>query len=138
VYRGDLMESGNGDYDEGAVVKLEADLDASPRTLRFFVDDREQPIFVTNIPQAIHFVVCLCFSSSPLSTIVDRSLLGEQQPRMSRCGRWVSLLVAEWLVRVRVTSTVTRDGLTDTTIAPFGMFRSDKLLPSTPCFDCNF
>jgi hypothetical protein len=45
------------------VVKLEADLDASSRTLRFFVDDREQPVFVTNIPQAILFAVCLGCSS---------------------------------------------------------------------------
>jgi hypothetical protein len=44
---------------------LEADLDASPRTLRFFTDGydrdeilREQPIFVTHIPQSINFAVC--------------------------------------------------------------------------------
>jgi hypothetical protein len=38
---------------------LEADLDPSPRTLRFFVDDREQPIFITHIPQSINFAVCM-------------------------------------------------------------------------------
>jgi hypothetical protein len=38
---------------------LEADLDASPRTLRFFVDDREQPVFVSHIPQTINFTVCI-------------------------------------------------------------------------------
>jgi hypothetical protein len=36
---------------------LEADLDASPRTLRFFIDGREQPLLVTHIPQSINFAV---------------------------------------------------------------------------------
>jgi hypothetical protein len=38
---------------------LEADLDASPRTLRFFVDEREQPVYVTDIPQSLNFAVCV-------------------------------------------------------------------------------
>jgi hypothetical protein len=38
---------------------LEADLDASPRTLRFFVDDTEQPVFVTHVPDSINFAVCI-------------------------------------------------------------------------------
>jgi hypothetical protein len=117
VHHDNLGAKGNEAYGEGAVVKLEADLDASPRTLRFFVDDREQPMFVTNIPQAIHFVVCLCFSSSPLSAVLDRSMLGERQGWMSHCGRWLNSLVAEWMGRVRVTSKVTRDGLTNITPA---------------------
>jgi hypothetical protein len=37
---------------------LEADLDASPRTLRFFINDKEQCLFVTGIPQSINFAVC--------------------------------------------------------------------------------
>jgi hypothetical protein len=37
---------------------LEVDLDASPRTLRFFHNDKEQPVFVTHIPQSINFAVC--------------------------------------------------------------------------------
>jgi hypothetical protein len=36
---------------------LEADLDASPRTLRFFVDDQENAVYVTDIPQSINFAV---------------------------------------------------------------------------------
>jgi hypothetical protein len=50
---------------------LEVDLDASPRTLRFFVEGWfcfrrfiEQPVFITGIPQSINFAVCNC-SSSP-------------------------------------------------------------------------
>jgi hypothetical protein len=38
---------------------LEVDLDSSPRTGRFFVDGKEQPAFVTHIPQSINFAVCL-------------------------------------------------------------------------------
>jgi hypothetical protein len=42
-------------------VILEADLDESPRTLRFFLDGREQPLFITHIPQSINFAVCPLF-----------------------------------------------------------------------------
>jgi hypothetical protein len=38
---------------------LEVDLDVSPCTLRFFVNDNEQPVFVTHIPQSITFTVCI-------------------------------------------------------------------------------
>jgi hypothetical protein len=58
---GELKAEGNEAYDKASVVMLEADLDSSPRTLRFFVDGREQPFFVSNIPQSINFAVCLAF-----------------------------------------------------------------------------
>jgi hypothetical protein len=45
-------------FGEGSTVMLEADLDASPRTLRFFAYDGEQRLFVTHIPQSINFAVC--------------------------------------------------------------------------------
>jgi hypothetical protein len=38
---------------------LEANLDALPRTLRFFVNDEEQPMLVSHIPQSINFAVCV-------------------------------------------------------------------------------
>jgi hypothetical protein len=50
---------------------LEADLDASPRTVRFFVDDEEQPIFVTHIPQSINFAVCILFVLLFFSFVAD-------------------------------------------------------------------
>jgi hypothetical protein len=49
---------GNKMYSDGKTVMLEVDLDASPPTLHFFVKDREQRIFVTDIPQSINFAVC--------------------------------------------------------------------------------
>jgi hypothetical protein len=57
VYRGKFLP-GNEPFAGIMRVMLEVDLDASPRTLRFFVDDREQPVFVTHIPQSITFAVC--------------------------------------------------------------------------------
>jgi hypothetical protein len=48
---------GNEKFKDGSTVMLEADLDATPRTLRFFVDDHEQPVFITHIPQSIIFAV---------------------------------------------------------------------------------
>jgi hypothetical protein len=51
--------TGNLPYATGSTVMLEADLSATPPTLHFFVDDKEQPVFVTNIPLSITFVVSL-------------------------------------------------------------------------------
>jgi hypothetical protein len=48
---------GNDKFGKGSTVMLEVDLDASPRTLRFFVNDKEQPVFVTHIPQSVNFAV---------------------------------------------------------------------------------
>jgi uncharacterized membrane protein YagU involved in acid resistance len=45
---------------------LEVDLDASPRTLRFFRNNVEQPGFITHIPQSINFAVCYCLSPAEL------------------------------------------------------------------------
>jgi hypothetical protein len=42
-----------------SVVMVEADLDASPRTLHFFVDGYQQPILFMHIPQSINFAVCI-------------------------------------------------------------------------------
>jgi hypothetical protein len=48
---------GNNGFGEGSTVMLEVDLDMSPHTLRFFVDDKEQRDFVTHIPQSINFAI---------------------------------------------------------------------------------
>jgi hypothetical protein len=49
----------NGNSELGAVSRtmLEADLGASPHTLRFFVGDKKQPVFILHIPQSIALAV---------------------------------------------------------------------------------
>jgi hypothetical protein len=48
---------------------LEVDLDASPLTLRFFVDDKEHRDFVTHIPPSITFAVCIIILLLPLTLL---------------------------------------------------------------------
>jgi hypothetical protein len=59
------MAKGNETFGTGSMVMLEADLDASPHTLRFFTDGwdcdgnlKEQALFVTGFPRMINFAVC--------------------------------------------------------------------------------
>jgi hypothetical protein len=71
-----MWVDGNLGFQEGQTVMLEVNLDASPHTLRFFVDNREQPVYATNIPQSIKFAVCnlsvlLLFISLQVSSFME-------------------------------------------------------------------
>jgi hypothetical protein len=47
---------------------FEVDLDASPRTLHVFVNDEEEPLFFTNIPESVNFGVSICPLGSRLAS----------------------------------------------------------------------
>ncbi|KAA6372278.1 MAG: hypothetical protein EZS28_032194, partial [Streblomastix strix] len=51
--------SGNAEFDKGNYVALELNMDSTPRTLTFFVDDEEQPQYITYIPESVSFWVFL-------------------------------------------------------------------------------
>jgi hypothetical protein len=72
---------GNSTWSQkGRVVMMEVNMSATPRSLRFFVDDKQQPISVINIPDSIQLAVSLLIlslSSSlflPLSSPLSLSL----------------------------------------------------------------
>ncbi|KAA6377720.1 MAG: hypothetical protein EZS28_026753 [Streblomastix strix] len=46
-------------YKTGDRVTLELNMDSSPRTLTFFVNDEEQPNYATNIPASVRFFASL-------------------------------------------------------------------------------
>ncbi|KAA6353041.1 MAG: hypothetical protein EZS28_051432, partial [Streblomastix strix] len=50
---GDWIEGNAKFYKTGDRVALELNMDSSPRTLTFFVNDKEQPNYATNIPVAV-------------------------------------------------------------------------------------
>ncbi|KAA6403259.1 MAG: hypothetical protein EZS28_001202 [Streblomastix strix] len=58
-HTGEWIEGNARFWNAGDRVALEMDMDSSPRTLTFFVNDEEQPNFVTNIPTAVRFFVYL-------------------------------------------------------------------------------
>ncbi|KAA6379828.1 MAG: hypothetical protein EZS28_024647, partial [Streblomastix strix] len=49
---GDFI-TGNAEFNTGDRVALELNMDSSPRTLTFFVNDEEQPNYVSNIPASV-------------------------------------------------------------------------------------
>ncbi|KAA6380394.1 MAG: hypothetical protein EZS28_024079 [Streblomastix strix] len=47
------LSVGNAEFNTGDRVTLELNMDSSPRTFTFFVNDEEQPNYVSNIPAAV-------------------------------------------------------------------------------------
>jgi hypothetical protein len=53
-------KSGNSSWKEkGTIVMMEVNMSATPRSLQFFVDGKQQPLSVINIPDSIQFDVSL-------------------------------------------------------------------------------
>jgi hypothetical protein len=70
-------KSGNSSWDEqGGVVMMEVSMSATPRSLRFFVDGKQQPLSFINIPDSIQFAVSLRILSLflPLYLLLSLSL----------------------------------------------------------------
>ncbi|KAA6394409.1 MAG: hypothetical protein EZS28_010067 [Streblomastix strix] len=67
-----------GDENEGFKVDdrvtLELNMDSNPRTLTFFKNDVEQPTFVTNIPAAVRFWVCIAFKDDSFKVLKFESI----------------------------------------------------------------
>ncbi|KAA6362761.1 MAG: hypothetical protein EZS28_041712, partial [Streblomastix strix] len=62
-YNGDILHigdyGGNSDFDDdGCRIGMELNMESNPRSLTFFNDDEEQPIFIINIPKAVR-IFCL-------------------------------------------------------------------------------
>ncbi|KAA6369285.1 MAG: hypothetical protein EZS28_035189 [Streblomastix strix] len=56
-HNGDWIEGNAEFFKTGDCVTLELNMDSSPRTLTFFVNDEEQPNYATNIPAAVRAVL---------------------------------------------------------------------------------
>ncbi|KAA6374064.1 MAG: hypothetical protein EZS28_030409, partial [Streblomastix strix] len=50
---GDLIEGNSGFYQDGCRIGMELNMESNPRSLTFFINDKEQPNFVINIPKAV-------------------------------------------------------------------------------------
>jgi hypothetical protein len=68
-------KKGNSSWNEkGRVVMMEVNMSATPRSLRFFVDGKQQPLSFINIPDSIQFAVSLLVLSISLSLFSSFSL----------------------------------------------------------------
>ncbi|KAA6388793.1 MAG: hypothetical protein EZS28_015686 [Streblomastix strix] len=54
---GDFIE-GNSEFDDGCRIGMEMNMESNPRSLTFFINDKEQPNFIINIPSAVRI---FCF-----------------------------------------------------------------------------
>jgi hypothetical protein len=71
----DRWKKGNSSWcEEWRVVMMEVNMSATPRSLRFFVDGKQQPLSFINIPDSIQFAVFLLILSFSLSLFFFLSL----------------------------------------------------------------
>ncbi|KAA6374890.1 MAG: hypothetical protein EZS28_029583, partial [Streblomastix strix] len=55
MHQKDEIERNNDFYLDNQSVAMEVNMDSNPRMLTFFVDDKEQPNYVVNIPNSVRF-----------------------------------------------------------------------------------
>ncbi|KAA6394529.1 MAG: hypothetical protein EZS28_009945 [Streblomastix strix] len=65
----DQIEGNDNFEKEGQRVALELDMDSKPHTLTFFVDDKEQPLYVTKIPASVKFWAYTCMREASFKLI---------------------------------------------------------------------
>ncbi|KAA6403732.1 MAG: hypothetical protein EZS28_000751 [Streblomastix strix] len=65
---------GNAEFNDGDRVALEINMDSNPRTLSFFVNDIEQPNFVTDIPSAVRIWAHLFWKDSSFKVLKFESV----------------------------------------------------------------
>ncbi|KAA6382905.1 MAG: hypothetical protein EZS28_021566, partial [Streblomastix strix] len=68
-YEGNLQHigdwiKGNEGLEEGDRIAMELNMESSPRTLTFFVNDKEQPNYVSNVPDAVRFFAYIAVEDS--------------------------------------------------------------------------
>ncbi|KAA6376367.1 MAG: hypothetical protein EZS28_028107 [Streblomastix strix] len=71
---GDYIKGNAEFYETGDCVTLELNMDSNPRTLTFFVNDEEQPDYVTNIPAAVRFFAALWLKYTAFKVIKIEAL----------------------------------------------------------------
>ncbi|KAA6395298.1 MAG: hypothetical protein EZS28_009177 [Streblomastix strix] len=62
---GDRIGGNSGFDDDGSRLGMELNMESNPRTLTFFINDKEQPNFITNIPNAVRI---WCYFSSKFAS----------------------------------------------------------------------
>ncbi|KAA6369230.1 MAG: hypothetical protein EZS28_035243 [Streblomastix strix] len=59
----------NAKLNSGDRISVELNMDASPRTLTFFINDQEQTNFIFNIPASVRIYVFLCLINSSFKVL---------------------------------------------------------------------
>ncbi|KAA6367875.1 MAG: hypothetical protein EZS28_036598, partial [Streblomastix strix] len=76
---------GNSSFDENHRVALELNMDSNPHTLNFFVDDKQQPNYVVNIPNFVRFFAYFYQKSSQFKVLKFERLSAPTSKRIEGC-----------------------------------------------------
>ncbi|KAA6374643.1 MAG: putative NEK protein kinase, partial [Streblomastix strix] len=55
---------GNARFEDNQKIAMEVNMDSTPRTLHFFVEGKQQPLSIINIPASVRFWICSLGSNS--------------------------------------------------------------------------
>ncbi|KAA6383813.1 MAG: putative G2-specific protein kinase nim-1, partial [Streblomastix strix] len=76
---------GNSSFYENTHVALELDMNQNPHTLNFFVDDKQQPNYVVNIPNSVRFFAYFYQQQSQFKVLKFERLSAPTSKRIERC-----------------------------------------------------
>ncbi|KAA6385234.1 MAG: putative NEK protein kinase [Streblomastix strix] len=75
-YNGDIQHNGsdygiggNSGFSDGCRIGMELNMESNPRSLTFFIDDKEQPNFIINIPKAVRIFCYIPWKGSSFKII---------------------------------------------------------------------
>ncbi|KAA6387216.1 MAG: putative G2-specific protein kinase nim-1, partial [Streblomastix strix] len=83
-YQGENID-GNSSFNENNRVALELDMDSIPHKLSFFVDDKQQPNYVVNIPNSVKFYAYFYKQSSQFKFLKFEKLSAPISKRIEGC-----------------------------------------------------
>ncbi|KAA6379208.1 MAG: putative G2-specific protein kinase nim-1, partial [Streblomastix strix] len=83
-YEGEDID-GNSSFDDNHRVVLELDMDSIPHTLNFFIDDKQQPNFVVNIPNSVRFFAYFYQQQSEFKVLKFERLSAPTSKRIEGC-----------------------------------------------------
>ncbi|KAA6390669.1 MAG: hypothetical protein EZS28_013803 [Streblomastix strix] len=73
-FQEDNKIGGNNRYNDNQKVALEVNMDSTPRTLHFFVEGKEQPLSIINIPSSIRFFISTLHENATFTLTQFKSL----------------------------------------------------------------
>ncbi|KAA6375416.1 MAG: putative G2-specific protein kinase nim-1 [Streblomastix strix] len=119
---------GNSSFFDNHLVTLELNMDSNPHSLNFFVDDKQQPNYVVNIPNSVRFYAYFYQQQSQFKVLKFERLSQPTSKRIEGCRalEWGKL----WRKEEKIREKKQKDSQSESPLS-FGSLTLIPLNPST-------
>ncbi|KAA6389110.1 MAG: hypothetical protein EZS28_015367 [Streblomastix strix] len=126
-YEGENI-AGNASLSKNTRVALELDMDSIPRSLNFFIDDKQQPNYIVNIPNSVRFFAYFYQQQSEFKVLKFERLSAPTSKRIEGCRalEWGKL----WRKEEKIREKKQKDSQSVSPLS-FGLLTLIPLNPST-------